>query len=284
MRGTARRPVTLDPHVARSAPDAPGAAGVARRSATPLALAAAALACVVLAPAVVLAVDVRGTLTVPSDYAASAAPAETDAQRSRARYWEEWNGVLDPRPARLDPSRELAVVLTGQGAPSEGEQPPYRLHNGSLAPATIVARAGTAIQIRNDDGVAYELFAEGNEEIGPISTAPGNVRPITVPPEGSWPLRDRIHPHVRGHLHAVADLVARAFVEPSGAYTFRGVAPGTYTLRVFHGAGEVASQQVVVPEGGQLTVPAISLHAVADAHAAGDAPAAGAAAPSEPTP
>lgn len=211
-------------------------------------------------PAAVLAVDVRGTLTVPSDLA-SQVPVETDAQRARARYWEEWNGVLDPRAPRLDAQRELAVVLTGSGAPSEGEQPPYRLHNGSLSPSTIVARAGTAIQIRNEDGVAYELFAEGLSDFGPIQTAPGNGRPVTIPEPGNWPVRDRVHAHVQGHLHALPDLVARAFVEANGAYTFRGVAAGTYQLHVFHGPREIHSQEVVVPEGGQLTVPAIQLTA-----------------------
>ncbi|AKF04515.1 hypothetical protein DB32_001664 [Sandaracinus amylolyticus] len=210
-------------------------------------------------PAVGLAVDVRGTLTVPSDLASQTTPVETDAQRARARYWEEWNGVLDPRPTRLDVAREIAVVLTGPGAPSEGEQPPYRVHNGTLTPATLVVRAGTAIQIRNDDGVAYELFAEGLSDFGAIQTAPGNARPVTVPQPGNWPVRDRVHPHIRGHLHAIPDLVARGFVEPNGAYTFRGVAAGTYQLHVFQGARELHTQEIVVPESGQLTVPAIPL-------------------------
>lgn len=222
-------------------------------------------------PAAVLAVDVRGTLTIPSDYAAQVAP---EAEPQRARYWEEWNGVLDARAPRVDVAREIAVVLTGEGAASDGEQPPFRLHNGSLAPSTLVARAGTAIQIRNDDGVPYELFAEGNAELGPIQTAPGNARPVTIAEAGNWPIRDRVHPHVRGHLHALPDLVARAFVEPGGAYTFRGVAPGTYQLHVFHGAREVSTQEVVVPEGGQLTVPAIQLSVAAAAAAAPAAPAA----------
>lgn len=224
-------------------------------------------------PAVVLAVDVRGTLQIPSDLA-SMTPQPTDAERARQRYWEEWNGVLDPRPARLDAARELAVVLTGSGPVADGEQPPYRIHNGSLSPATIVARAGTAISIRNDDGIAYELFAEGNSEFGPIQTAPGNARPVTLSAPGHWEVRDRVHPHVRGHVHAVADLVARAFVERDGSFTFRGVPAGGYRLHVFHGEREILSQDVTVPEGGAFTVPPISLSA--------SAPAAAPAAPATP--
>jgi hypothetical protein len=230
----------------------------------------AALLPVVLAilgvPAVVFAVDVRGTLTIPSDYRSNVA-APTPQESARARYWEEWNGVLDPRPARLDTVRELAVVLTGDGPPAGGEQPPYRIHNGSLLPATIVARAGTGIQIRNDDGMSYELFAEGNTDFAAIQTAPGNARPITFSQPGDWPVRDRVHVHVRGHVHALPNLIARAFLESNGSYTFRGVPAGTYQLRVFHGAREVASQEVHVADGSALQVPAITLSAAAAAAA-----------------
>ncbi len=215
----------------------------------------AAIVVVLAIPAVVFAVDVRGTLTIPSGYGTSPQPDN----EQRVRYWEEWNGVLEARTPRIDIAQQIAVVLTGSGPVSTGEQPPYQLHNGALAPQTLVARAGTAIQIRNDDGIPYELFAEGNQEFGPIQTAPGNARPITLSAPGNWSIRDRIHPHIRGHLHALPNLVARAFVESNGAYVFRGVAPGTYQLHVFDGPREVITQEVVVGEGGQLTVPAIAL-------------------------
>jgi hypothetical protein len=211
-----------------------------------------------------LAGDVRGTLTVPSDLA-SMAPAIADAAAGRARYWEEWNGFLDPRPTRVDPAREIAVVLTSDGPVSEGEQPHLRLHNGSLMPATVVVRVGAGFQIQNDDGCSYEIFAEGLEEIMPVQTAPGMARPLTVSAAGHWPLADRIYPHVRGHLHAIPDLVSRAQVDASGAYVFRDVAPGAYTLHVYHGDHEVTSTPVEIGDQRELVVPAIHVQAAAPA-------------------
>ncbi len=213
-----------------------------------------------------LAGDVRGTLTIPSDLA-SMTPPIADAALARARYWEEWNGFLDPRPTRLDPSREIAVVLTGDGPVSEGEQPRLRMQNGSLSPATVVARIGTGFQIQNDDGCSYEIFAEGLEELSPVQTAPGMARPITVSTAGHWPLADRNYPHVHGYLHVIADLVARAQVEPNGSYVFHDVAPGSYTLHVFHGDHEAASTPVTVGDQHELVVPAIQVQAAAPAAA-----------------
>ena len=213
----------------------------------------AAVGAVLSMPAGALAGEVRGSVGLP--LASTAAPSDP----ARARYWEEWNGVLDPRPMRPEPARELSVVLTGPGTAAATEQPPYRISNGALLPATIVTRVGGAIQLRNDDGVAYELFAEGFSEFGPIQTAPGNARPITLTEAGHWVIRDRLHPHVAGHLHAVPDLIARAFIDADGSYTFRDVPAGRYTLRVFRGADEVAHQDVTVAADAPLTIPAIAL-------------------------
>jgi uncharacterized protein (DUF2141 family) len=225
-----------------------------------------------------LAGDVRGALTVPTDLA-SMVPPPAEAAVARSRYWEEWNGFIEARPRRIEVAREIAVVLTG-GPASTGEQPPYRIHNGSLFPSTIVARAGTGIQIRNDDGTAYELFAEGLADFAAIQTAPGNARPVTVGAEGNWAIRDRLHPHVVGHLHAIPDLVSRAFVEPSGAFVFRGVEPGSYTLRAFHGAREIMTPTpVTVGDARELVVPAIAVSAAAAAPAGAAAPPAAPAAP-----
>ncbi len=213
----------------------------------------------VAAPLVVHAGDVRGTLTIAADYGVPTV-AETDAARSRARYWEEWNGVLDARPPRIDAAREIAVVLTGSGPPAD-DQPPVRLLNGSLLPSTVVARAGTQLRIQNLDGIEYFVYAEGNDEVAAQQTAPESVRPVTLTATGNWPLRDRTYGHVQGHLHVIPDLVARGEVTADGHYVFHGVAPGTYHLHVFRGAHEIADPQEVVVTDAPLTVPAIAVRA-----------------------
>lgn len=210
--------------------------------------------------ATALANDIRGQLNVASDVS-SVEPLPSEQVRLRLRFWEEWNGFLEQRTARLSIAREFAVVLTGSVA-ATGEQPPYRFHNGSLQPSTVVVKAGQAFQIQNDDACAYELFAEGLAEIGPLQTAPGNARPITVSAAGNWPLRDRNYAHVQGHLHALSDYVARATLESSGAFVFHGIEPGEYALHVFQGGREVVeARPVTVGDIREITVDAIAVAA-----------------------
>lgn len=212
-------------------------------------------------PVAALAGEVRGQLTIPSDYAA-AVPRLSDAQQERARYWEEWNGFLDPRAERVDVAREIAVVLTGAGSAAD-DPPPYEIHNGSLWPSTIVASVGTQLRLVNRDAISYELFAEGNAEMEATQTAPEATRPITLTTAGSWPVRDRIYGHVRGHLHALPDLIARAVLTADGHFVFRGVSPGTYQLRAFHGDREIIEAQEVTVTDAPLTIPAVAVTASA---------------------
>ena len=201
--------------------------------------------------------NLSGTLRVASDFGQTP-PLSEEALR-RERYWDHWNGVLDPAPRRFDPSRQLAVVLRGEGPMAE-DQPGFAIDNGALRPSTIVARAETTLQILNTDPCSHQLFAEGHPDFNPTETAPGLTRQTPVGPAGDWPIRDEIYGHVTGHLHALDDLIARAVIAGDGTYRFENVPPGTYTLTVFHGAEVVHTQEgVAVEPGRDLTVAPVGI-------------------------
>ncbi|MFW5921183.1 MAG: hypothetical protein ACOCUS_05030 [Polyangiales bacterium] len=204
------------------------------------------------------AVEVRGSLDVPKDLSDQAA----DEPATHEPYWEEWNGVLDPKDPTFEPARELAVVLTGSGS-ADPDGCEYALRGGDFAPRTIVAKGGSTLRIKNTDGCSHELHAD-MEGFAPLQTAPGNARTVTLPGEGHWVVRDKRYPHVEGHLHAVKDLVACGAIAADGKFTFENVEPGTYTLAVYHDAEQVASQQVEIEEGGTQTLEPIALSAKSD--------------------
>ena len=60
--------------------------------------------------------------------------------------------------------------------------------------------------------------------------------------------------------HVIPDLVACAQLEANGAYRFDDVAPGEYTLRVYHREEVIGERNVVVESDSRATsVPAIRL-------------------------
>jgi len=199
------------------------------------------------------AVPIRGSVQLPRDFAP---PSEARENGPAGFYWEEWNGVLDLRPPRLDVEREIAVVLTGEGD-SPGSD--FQLSGGALRPSTMVARSGDMLRIANTDPCAHELFADGIEGLAVLQTAPGNARTLALTQVGHWLIQDRLYPHVKGYLHVIADLVARGTVQQDGRYAFSDVAPGGYTLKVFYRDRMVHSQRVEVEEGRELTIEPVAL-------------------------
>lgn len=204
-----------------------------------------------------IASSVRGTLLLGA-YRPSPDP-ETPAAPS---YWELENGFKEVAQDRVDPTRELAVVLVGEGASAAGTVE-VAFRGGGLLPATIAVRTGTTVRLRNDDEIAHELYAVGLEGFSREATSPRGVRSVNLRSAGHWLLRDNLVIHVLGHLHVIDNLIATGKVESDGRYTFSDVAAGNYTLKVFHGANEIASQAIEVADKKDLSIDPITLTAAA---------------------
>lgn len=204
------------------------------------------------------ATDVKGNVSVRSSGAARP-PAPT-----RGTYVREWNGFLQPKEARLDVRAHVAVVLIGQMGGARETQA-ILCEQGAISPATLVVQAGTSVRVQNNDDFAHELHAVGNEDFKPVETIAGSGRQVQLNKAGNWPLRDRVAPHVRGHVHVLPKVSAVARPNGKGDFVFKGVAPGDYTLKVFLGAEEVSSSQVQVPDGRDFKVDPVAVTAKAGA-------------------
>lgn len=182
-----------------------------------------------------------------------------------AYNWELENGFKEVRPDRIDARRELAVVLLGEGEPLPGlDRLEVTFVGGGLLPSTIAVRAGATVLIRNDDEIAHELYAQGLAGFSAEATSPRGRRSVNLKDPGQWPLRDKIVPHVRGHLHVLPNLVATATADAEGQFSFKGLPPGKYVLKVLHGEHELASQELEL-SGQELTLDPIMLTAGSEA-------------------
>lgn len=168
------------------------------------------------------------------------------ASPTRRGYWEIDNGVKELKKDRVDAQREVAVVLLGEGEAPDLARCEVDFSGGSVMPSTLVVRTGATLQLTNRDEVAHELFAEGLPAVTAEATSPRGRRAINLTQAGNWPLRDRLISHVHGHLYVLPNLIAVAKMVEGGKFVFGDVPPGKYTLKVFHGASELASKEVEV--------------------------------------
>lgn len=202
-----------------------------------------------------IASNVRGSLLLGA-YRPSADPETPPAPC----YWELENGFKEVVQDRVEAARELAIVLVGPGTPASSQvEIPFR--GGSLLPNTIAVRTGTTLRLRNEDEIAHELYAVGLDGFSREATSPRGMRSVLLRTAGHWVLRDNLVMHLLGHLHVIDDLVAIAKVESDGRYVFESVPPGSYTLKVFHRANEIASQAIEVADKKDLAIDPITLTA-----------------------
>ncbi len=223
---------------------------------TPFRVAAGGVCLVLLAvwASPLAAAEVEGKLVL----GAYKPPAEPPPPRP-AFHWEAESGVKEVDRERMDARRELAVVLIGESGKGKGGETNIECSGGSLLPSTIVVSPGAAIRIRNNDEVAHELYATGMKGFDPEATSPRAVRVVRAEKVGSWPVRDKLLVHVRGHIHVVEGLVAVAEVKDDGTFSFAEVAPGQYTIKVFHGAFELTSTKVDLSDDKDVSLDPITL-------------------------
>ncbi len=177
-------------------------------------------------------------------------------------HWEIENGVKEVAPDRVDAKRELAVALLGEGKSMLPERVEVAFSGGGLLPSTIVTRPGSTLLFANQDEFAHELYAEGVEGIAAEATSPRGRRSVAIKDAGSFALRDQLVPHLVGTVIVLADVIAVASPDGAGQFTFPEIAPGKYTLKVFHGKNEIASQAIEVGIKG-LAIEPIALTAPA---------------------
>jgi hypothetical protein len=198
-----------------------------------------------------LATEIRGELALGAYH-----PAAQESKVPTYR-WELENGVKEVLPDRV-PARELAVVLTGLGAPKTPKDVTVPIRGGALLPSTVVVRTASTLVMSNVDDIGHEVYAVGLSEFSAEAIGPGAKRAINLGKAGNWPLLDSLTPHAHGHLHVIDDLITVATLTDDGKFVFTDTPAGKYTLHVFHGAQELATQTVEVGEQ-PLTLSAIAL-------------------------
>lgn len=186
-----------------------------------------------------LAADVTGSLAL-----AQYTPP-TATKSGKGFRWELENGVKELAPTQTPP-REITVVLTGTGNPHVEKKISVTVYGGALMPNTVVVRTGTTLDIENVDEIAHAVTAKGLPGFSEEALGPRRHRSLNMTTAGTWPIVDALAPHARAHLHVLDDLVAASPVDIRGRFSFSDIEAGEYTLRVFHGSAEIASQSLQV--------------------------------------
>lgn len=214
-----------------------------RNAAPGLRLAAAVIAALSLAPSAVRAAEpggtVTGTIAVADASKRGEPPIKSVGFVRRAR-----NALKAPRP--FDPTPYLVVVLEGGTPAPEDAQPPpqmprYTIIGESFDVPVMPVVAGSAVEIKNNGKGSPRLYSPDMADLvpgDPVSPK-GERKTKKLEKAGtSFEIRDRESAHLTGRI-AVFPHRYFSRVKPDGKFEIKGVAPGTWKVKVWYVDGWV---------------------------------------------
>lgn len=143
----------------------------------------------------------------------------------------------------------VVVWIDAPHAPNEiGPMPVLDQRNLDFQPRVLAVRVGTVVKFPNHDRVFHNVFSfhDGKKfDLGLYPT--GTVKHITFDTPGLSRLLCSIHPHMAAYIMTV-DSPYFAVSDDTGAFTIRGLAPGTYTYHAWRsGAPEITGSATIDP-------------------------------------
>lgn len=145
-----------------------------------------------------------------------------------------------PGIARVGGKAEANVVvwIDAPNPPKKtGPTPVLDQRNLDFYPHVLAVRVGTVVEFPNHDRVFHNVFSFHHGKQFDLGLYPtGTVKHITLDKPGLSRVFCNIHPHMAAYI-MVVDSPYFAVSDERGAFTIRGLAPGTYTYHAWRPGG-----------------------------------------------
>jgi hypothetical protein len=152
--------------------------------------------------------------------------------------------------------KEICIAALGSApaTPSTGLLA-VRILGGRTSPVSLVVAPGTTLEFQNRDPFPHRPYLVKNPTFQASDMKSGSNRQWKVPAPGKYELRDELAPSIRSWVVAEPNVVAVAYPQRDGTFTFNNLPPGEYTLKAFFN-GEPVGKPVQTTVG---PAPAIEL-------------------------
>ena len=155
--------------------------------------------------------------------------------------------------------RDVLVYVTGEvpGQYAAPTEPFVFEQRGCIfVPHVGAVMVGQPVEVRNNDPILHNVRTQSKLGQSFNIAQPTQGMKTTkklLKPEIGIPLKCDVHFWMTGYLHVLAHPFF-AITGPDGAFTIKGLPPGTYTLEAWHGKLGTQQLTVTVQRGG--TIPA----------------------------
>jgi len=142
------------------------------------------------------------------------------------------------------------VYLEGRGPRGTPVRLEMTLDGRSFSPRVVVVPVGSTVVFPNRDPFNHNVFSLSDPNAFDLGLyGRGNQGEHRFRRAGVVQVYCNIHPQMAGFI-VVRDNAYYAQPGADGTYTIENVAPGTYSLHVWHERAPEVTREIVVPEGG----------------------------------
>jgi plastocyanin len=143
-------------------------------------------------------------------------------------------------------AREAVVTLEGEKKAAPMAKAVVDQRDKTFLPHVSVVTRGTTVQFPNNDTVFHNVFAYFNAKKFDLGMYPrGATKRVTFDKPGLVALLCNVHSEMSAYI-VVVDTPYYAVTDRQGHFRIQNVAPGTYSLRVWHESGASLTQPLTV--------------------------------------
>lgn len=161
--------------------------------------------------------------------------------------------------AKSVPDAKKLVVVWIEGPVAgkpQSDKPTISQSGVQFSPRVLTVVAGQTVTFPNEDDVAHNVFSLAQSKKFKLGIYPkGETRDVTFEKAGVIDLFCSIH----RHMHAVIVVTPNEFhteTQLGGNFEIKGVPPGKHKLKVWNAGHKIATQEIEVPESGEVVVQA----------------------------
>jgi plastocyanin len=149
--------------------------------------------------------------------------------------------------------RRSPVVVYLSGASGElikpAANPTLDQRNMTFIPHVLPVQIGTTVDFLNNDEVKHNVFSPDHEKYNLGTWPKGAVKQYTFTKKGVYTQLCNVHPEMESFIVAL-DTPYFTVTDKDGNFELQGVAPGSYTVKVWHKKLRFKKQQIAVTEKG----------------------------------
>jgi plastocyanin len=142
--------------------------------------------------------------------------------------------VVSATGAPLPDAVVIAEPAAGAARPPPGQKAVMDQRNLMFVPDVLVVQTGTAVDFPNSDQVRHQVYSFSGAKTFQLALYAGRAHaPVLFDRPGLVTLGCNIHDHMLGYIY-VTDSPWYGRTGADGTLRLRELAPGEYTLRVWH--------------------------------------------------